>query len=99
MASSPSPTAKDLIKTSGGKYVAPQMIEGQLKLEPLVSQAVVIGDRRKYITALIAANLDVARKLLTDRGESVPDPAQLAMHAAVKKISCRPASADQSPPG
>ncbi len=76
---------KDLIKTSGGKYVAPQMIEGQLKLEPLVSQAVVIGDRRKYITALIAVNLDVARKLLADRSESVPaDPAQLSTHAAVK---------------
>jgi long-chain acyl-CoA synthetase len=37
---------KDLIKTSGGKYVAPQMIEGQLKLDPIVSQAVVIGDRK-----------------------------------------------------
>ena len=61
------------------------MIEGQLKLEPLVSQAVVIGDRRKYITALIAVNLDVARKLLADRGESVPaDPAQLSTQAAVK---------------
>lgn len=75
---------KDLIKTSGGKYVAPQMIEGQLKLEPLVSQAVVIGDRRKYITALLAVNLDVARKLVAERGESVPtDDARLLAHAAI----------------
>ena len=45
---------KDLIKTSGGKYVAPQELEGRLKaLSPLVSQALVHGDRRTYVTALI----------------------------------------------
>src|SRR5258707_989507 len=38
---------KDLIKTSGGKYVAPQKIENLLKLQPHVSQAVVIGDNRQ----------------------------------------------------
>jgi long-chain acyl-CoA synthetase len=77
---------KDLIKTSGGKYVAPQMIEGQLKLEPLVSQAVVIGDRRKYITALLAPNLDVARKLLAERGESVPtEDERLIAHPAIRE--------------
>jgi len=45
---------KDLIKTSGGKYVAPQELEGRLKaLSPLVSQALVHGDRRTYVTALV----------------------------------------------
>lgn len=45
---------KDLIKTAGGKYVPPQKIEGMLQLIPLIGQTVVVGDKRKYITALIA---------------------------------------------
>ena len=77
---------KDLIKTSGGKYVAPQLIEGQLKLDPLVSQAVVIGDQRKYVTALVALNSDIAKKHLAELGESVPgDAGQLIAHPAIQK--------------
>jgi len=44
---------KELIITAGGENIAPQMVEGQLKSIPLVDQAVVIGDRRKYLTALL----------------------------------------------
>lgn len=44
---------KDLIKTSGGKYVAPQKIENMAKVEPHISQIVVIGEGRKYLAALI----------------------------------------------
>jgi len=44
---------KDLIKTSVGKYVAPQMIESVLASEPYIDQVVVIGDDRKFLTALI----------------------------------------------
>src|SRR5689334_18166511 len=45
---------KDLIKTSGGKYIAPQAIEGALKTaSELISQVVVIGDRRQYVSALL----------------------------------------------
>jgi long-chain acyl-CoA synthetase len=45
---------KDLIKTSGGKFIAPQPIENSLKLNPFVGTAVVIGDRRKFPAVLIA---------------------------------------------
>jgi len=77
---------KDLIKTSGGKYVAPQMIEGQLKLDPIVSQAVVIGDQKKYVTTLVALNLDVVKKLIAEGGEQVPsDAASLLAHPLVGK--------------
>lgn len=77
---------KDLIKTSGGKYVAPQMIEGQLKMDPIVSQAVVIGDQRKYVTALVALNNDIAKKHLAELGETVPaDAALLLAHPAIQK--------------
>lgn len=47
---------KDLIKTSGGKYVAPQKLEGLLKQEPTISQALIIGDQRKYISAIISVD-------------------------------------------
>jgi long-chain acyl-CoA synthetase len=45
---------KDLIKTSGGKFIAPQPIENSLKLNPLIGTAVVIGDRRKFPAVLIS---------------------------------------------
>lgn len=45
---------KELIKTSGGKYVAPAKIEGSLKLLPIIQEAVVIGDTKNYCTALIS---------------------------------------------
>jgi long-subunit acyl-CoA synthetase (AMP-forming) len=44
---------KELIITAGGENIAPQMIEGELKSIPLITQAVVIGDRRKYLSALL----------------------------------------------
>src|SRR5205807_9468173 len=45
---------KDLIKTSGGKYIAPQAIENALKtMSQLISQVVVIGDKRKYVSVLV----------------------------------------------
>ncbi|MEO5896481.1 MAG: long-chain fatty acid--CoA ligase, partial [Vicinamibacterales bacterium] len=44
---------KDLLVTSGGKKIAPQPIEALLKRSPLVSEAVLLGDRRKYAAALI----------------------------------------------
>jgi long-chain acyl-CoA synthetase len=45
---------KELIKTSGGKYVAPAKIEARLKALPFVQEAVVIGDRRNYCVALFS---------------------------------------------
>ena len=55
---------KDIIVTAGGKNVAPQNIENELKASKYVSQAVVIGDRRPYLTALIT--LDEAARGLSD---------------------------------
>lgn len=95
---------KDMIKTSGGKYVAPQLIEGYLKLEPLVSQAVVIGDQRKYVTCLLALNVDVAKKIVADAGATPPDDVptlqshsavQTRVQAAVKAANARLGSWEQ----
>ncbi len=49
---------KDLIKTSGGKYVAPQNIENLLKTRAHISQAVVVGDNRKYCVALVTLDAE-----------------------------------------
>ncbi len=57
---------KEIIITAGGKNVAPKNIEAALKESPLVGEAVVIGDRKKYLTALITLDEDAARKLAGD---------------------------------
>ena len=47
---------KDLIKTSGGKFIAPQPIESALKLNPYIGIAAIIGDRRKFADVMISPN-------------------------------------------
>ena len=53
---------KDILVTAGGKNVAPQNIENALKAAPLVSQALVVGDRRRYVAALITLDEQEAAK-------------------------------------
>ena len=47
---------KDLIKTAGGKFIAPQPIENALKTSPYILNAVVVGDQRKFVVALLVPN-------------------------------------------
>lgn len=49
---------KDIIVTAGGKNVAPQMIENILKTNPYIDGAVVVGDRRKFVSALVVPNFE-----------------------------------------
>jgi long-chain acyl-CoA synthetase len=60
---------KDLIKTAGGKYVAPQPLEARLQDDPLVERAVVIGDERPYCVALIVPDWQAVRDLLGLEGD------------------------------
>lgn len=60
---------KDLIKTAGGKYVAPQKLEGLLKLNPLVTQALICGDQQKYIVALLTLDSALLKDLGKKRGD------------------------------
>ena len=60
---------KDLIKTSGGKMVAPQNLEASLKSDPHIADCVIIGDRRKYLTALIVPNFEKLPKELAGQPE------------------------------
>ncbi|HSJ83660.1 MAG TPA: AMP-binding protein [Acidimicrobiia bacterium] len=58
---------KDIIITSGGKNVSPSEIENHLKSSPFIKEAMVIGDRRKYLTALILIEADVVGDWATRR--------------------------------
>ncbi len=59
---------KDIIVTSGGKNVAPQPIEGRLGATPFIAQAVLIGDKYPYLTALIVPNFENLEAHLAEKG-------------------------------
>jgi long-chain acyl-CoA synthetase len=72
---------KDLIKTSGGKYVAPQEIEGKLKAAcPLLSQVVVHGNNRQFCIALLSLDTEAAKKWAADNGLGSLSYADIAKH-------------------
>src|SRR5262249_9574239 len=81
---------KDIIVTAGGKNVAPQNLENLLKTFPLISQAMVYGDKRKYLTVLICISEEAARKLLAEKGINGLSYAQMGQReetrAAVQAI-------------
>jgi long-chain acyl-CoA synthetase len=68
---------KDLIKTSAGKYVAPQMIEGLIAQSEFIEQAVVIGDKRKYVIALIVPDFERLRAWAKQQGIETSDRREL----------------------
>lgn len=77
---------KDLIKTAGGKYVAPQKLEGLLKLSPLVSQALICGDQKKYVVALFTLDPIYLQALAKERGESFHSWTELVSRSWVQDI-------------
>jgi long-chain acyl-CoA synthetase len=62
---------KDLIITAYGKNVSPEEIETGLRMEPLIGQAVVIGNDRPYLTALLTIDADAAAEWAAERGRSL----------------------------
>lgn len=65
---------KDLIVTAGGKKVAPQLVERELAADPLVAQVLVHGDRRPYLTALVALDPDAVRRWADAEGLELAEP-------------------------
>jgi len=74
---------KDLIKTSGGKFIAPQPIESALKNHELISEAAVLGDRRKFAAALIRPDFDLLQAWATENGVSCEQRSELIRHPKV----------------
>ncbi|MFF4190252.1 AMP-dependent synthetase/ligase [Nonomuraea sp. NPDC001831] len=90
---------KELIKTSGGKYVAPTYLEGRIKAAcPFASHVFVHGDRRNYVTALVTLDMDVVRPWA--EAESLPaDPEALCGHPRMREEvdkAIRQVNADQA---
>ncbi len=63
---------KEIFKTSGGKYVAPQVIENKMKESMFIEQMIVIGAGRKFVTALIVPAFAHIRKYLEEKGVKAP---------------------------
>jgi long-chain acyl-CoA synthetase len=94
---------KDLIITAAGKNIAPQELESRLKYHPLVSQSVVIGDRRPYLVALITLDPEALARFAAERGlTGTGGPAlhrhpdvQAAVAGAVAAVNAGFSSAEQ----
>ncbi len=77
---------KDLIKTSGGKYIAPQPIENELKTSRYVTQAVVVGNKRKYASVLIVPNFDNLAAWARQQGLPADAPGALIAQPQVEDL-------------
>jgi long-chain acyl-CoA synthetase len=81
---------KELLKTSGGKMVAPQPIENKLKTSLLVAQAALAGDRHKFISVILSPNFAALEEwaghhgiVFKDRAELVADSRVIALYAEI----------------
>jgi long-chain acyl-CoA synthetase len=73
---------KEIIITAGGKNITPKNIEGALKEHPLIAEAVVIGDRRKYLTALLILDADAVARFAKEKGAAPNGP---ELHAEIQR--------------
>lgn len=74
---------KDLYKTSNGKYIAPQQIEMRLSADKYIDNIAVIGDQRKYVTALIVPNFSELKAYAEEKGMLYNDVEELCNHPAI----------------
>ncbi|GFO56468.1 AMP-dependent synthetase [Geomonas sp. Red276] len=77
---------KELIITAGGKNIAPQPIENELKLDKYVSSAFVYGDRKPYLVALVVPNMERVLEFAKSKHIDYVDLDDLVMHSAVHKL-------------
>ncbi len=69
---------KELLKTAGGKFVAPAPIENLLKTSPYISNAIVVGDRRKFVSVLIVPNFATVEATARKVGRQFASPRQMS---------------------
>ncbi len=77
---------KDLFKTSNGKYIAPQMIEGLLLVDKFVEQVCVVADQRKFVSALIVPDFEILEEWAADNGVSYANREELCQDRRVNKL-------------
>ncbi len=77
---------KDLIKTAAGKFVAPQPIENALKTSPYILNAMVVGDKRKFISALIVPNPATVAAKAAEQGIKSSSNEEMAVNPWVRSL-------------
>jgi long-chain acyl-CoA synthetase len=77
---------KDMIKTSGGKFIAPQPIENSLKANVLIAQAAVLGDKRKYASVIISPHFPVLEDWARANGVPFASRQELVASAKVREL-------------
>jgi long-chain acyl-CoA synthetase len=77
---------KDLLKTAAGKFVAPQPIENALKTSPYISNAMVVGDQRKFVVALLVPNPVTVESKAAEQGIAFASTKEMVGHPWVRKL-------------
>src|SRR5271156_4913867 len=77
---------KELIKTAGGKYVAPAPIENSLKTSPYILNAIVVGDQQKFCSVLVVLNAPVAQMEAKKQGREFAAPSQMLNDSWVRDL-------------
>jgi len=77
---------KEIFKLTGGKYIAPQMIENKLKESMFIDQVIVIGDHEKFASALIAPNFEYLQVWCTENQIPYSENAEMISHPKVQTI-------------
>jgi long-chain acyl-CoA synthetase len=77
---------KELIKTSGGKFIAPQPIENSLKLNPLVGTAAIVGDKRKFACVILSPNFALLEDWARSENVIFSSRAELTAHPKVQAL-------------
>jgi long-chain acyl-CoA synthetase len=75
---------KEIFKTSGGKYIVPQMIENRLKESRFIEQVMVIGENRKYAAALIVPSFAFVREWMARKGLASASNEELCQNKEVR---------------
>jgi long-chain acyl-CoA synthetase len=77
---------KEIFKTSGGKYVPPQLIENKLKESPFIGQTMVVGENRKFPAALVVPAFDAVKEYFRQRGLQFQSDRDLVVNPKVKEL-------------
>jgi long-chain acyl-CoA synthetase len=77
---------KELLKTASGKFVAPQAVESRVKTSPYIANAMVVGDRRKFVALLVVPNFAAIRDWSRSRGRTLETQREIAGDEGVRRF-------------